>query len=382
MTTKTINNNADNSNVVKANSELNQPNCSSNDTTISTPTQQTNSWLSQYNVSKREALDLLFTVSGINICYLIYAVLQERLAASNHSDNKLDQHMFLMLVQCIVNASLVYPIILYTEYNNKHTKQQSTQQQSSTTWLTTLQYSCISLTYVLGMLTSYMSFSYISYPTSVLVKSCKMVPVMLIGGIIFRKRYTINEIICVLFLTAGIYGFMYYSSSSKQLSSAQNNSMYGIILSGCSLLCDGFTGSQQDKVVAQHKPTSYRLMYYTNMYAIIELLLFTSVNGELYNGIIICYNNYDILRDLLIFGLVSGIGQLFIFHMITSFGALPLAITTSTRKLLTILCSTIVFNHHISAKQWGCVMVVFTALTVDILQKSKKRSSTVARKQQ
>lgn len=337
---------------------------------LSAPTNTISNMFYSLNVTRGEAIDLFGSVAAINICYLIYAVLQERLTHKS-SDTSVDQHMFIMLVQCIINAVIVVPFILYNNNTKQH--RSNTDHIQSLSWKTRLQYACISLTYVGGMLTSYWSFDYISYPTAVLVKSCKMVPVMLIGSLAFGKRYTIREMICVIGLTVGIYGFMYYSSNKH--SDESSSSLYGITLSGLSLLCDGLTGSQQDKAVAQYKPSSYQLMFNTNLYAVLELLLMTSITGELSSGLQLCINNPVMLQQLVIFGVVSGIGQLFIFHMITRFGALPLAITTSTRKLLTILCSTVVFGHMISMKQWACVGIVFTALLYDILGKAKSRKN-------
>lgn len=348
---------------------------------------------SQPTTPMYEAIDLVVSVLGIYICYLIYAVLQERLTASTHSkdSNQVDEHMFLMLVQCTVNALVVCPFVYYIERNQSPTTNHSIKPSSynqfgaitqSLVRYPQLAYACIGLTYCGGMLTSYWSFAYINYPTSVLVKSCKMVPVMLIGVIVFQKRYTLREYICVMGLTAGIYGFMYYGSGNKVAASAPASSLYGIVLSGVSLLCDGFTGSQQDNFVSIHHPTSYRLMFETNKWAVIELLIASALTGELYNGVTTAVTNPTMMYDLLIFGGVSAIGQLFIFHMITTFGALALAITTSTRKLATILCSTVMFGHYISPPQWLCVLIVFSSLMIDIVGKAqaKKKKSTVAKK--
>lgn len=330
-----------------------------------------------------EAIDLVVSVLGIYICYLVYAVLQERLTANTHSTDstQVEQHMFLMLVQCTVNALVVCPFVYYTERQQPRSTQSTPASSYSHLGAITqllvkypqLAYACIGLTYCGGMLTSYWSFAYINYPTSVLVKSCKMVPVMLIGVLVFQKRYTLREYVCVLMLTVGIYGFMSYSGGSKAASDSKASSMYGIILSGVSLLCDGFTGSQQDNYVAIHHPTSYRLMFETNKWAVIELIIASAVTGELYSGVTSAMANPAMLYDLVIFGGVSAVGQLFIFHMITTFGALALAITTSTRKLATILCSTIMFGHHISPAQWVCVLVVFGSLLIDIVGKAQAK---------
>ncbi len=70
---------------------------------------------------------------------------------------------------------------------------------------------------------------------------------------------------------------------------------------------------------------------------------------------------------LVLFGLCSGFGQLFIFHMIRSFDALTLSIVTTSRKFMTIVVNAIVFPAHnkMNFNQWGCVGVVFAAIALD-----------------
>jgi UDP-galactose transporter B1 len=46
------------------------------------------------------------------------------------------------------------------------------------------------------------ALQYISYPAQVLAKSSKMIPVMLMGSLVYGIRYTIPEYLCT-FLVAG-----------------------------------------------------------------------------------------------------------------------------------------------------------------------------------
>ena len=53
------------------------------------------------------------------------------------------------------------------------------------------------------MLASNESLQHISYPTQVLGKSIKPVPVMILGVLISRKRYPLLKYICVLMIVIG-----------------------------------------------------------------------------------------------------------------------------------------------------------------------------------
>ena len=61
--------------------------------------------------------------------------------------------------------------------------------------------------------------------------------------------------------------------------------------------------------------------------------------------------------------MLSGVGQLFIYGMIASYGPLTLSLVTTTRKFFTILVSVLWFGHHVSTMQWFGVVLVFIGLT-------------------
>ena len=60
--------------------------------------------------------------------------------------------------------------------------------------------------------------------------------------------------------------------------------------------------------------------------------------------------------------LLSGIGQVFVFATIVVFDPLVLSIVTTTRKVGTIVVSTLYFGHNLGAMQWMGVMILFCGL--------------------
>ena len=68
---------------------------------------------------------------------------------------------------------------------------------------TNLMYALCSLTYLGAMIASNEALRHISYPTQVLGKSIKPVPVMLLGVLIARKRYRLIKYFGVLMIVFG-----------------------------------------------------------------------------------------------------------------------------------------------------------------------------------
>ena len=67
-----------------------------------------------------------------------------------------------------------------------------------------------SLTYLGAMLASNEALQHVAYPTQVLGKSIKPVPVMFLGVLIARKKYKLLKYIGVLLIVLGIQNYKIY----------------------------------------------------------------------------------------------------------------------------------------------------------------------------
>ena len=90
---------------------------------------------------------------------------------------------------------------------------------------------------------------YVSYPTQVLGKSCKMVPVMAGSIVLGGKAYSATEYVQVLLITLGVCMFNLLGKKKK----AGEDSTLGLLLIGFSLIMDAVTGGLQDKVKKRTK---------------------------------------------------------------------------------------------------------------------------------
>merc|ERR1719495_1986261 len=69
-------------------------------------------------------------------------------------------------------------------------------------------YACASLTYLLAMVTSNKALSWVNYPTQVIGKSCKPIPVMVLGVLVGGKKYPTLKYLFILMIVAGVALFM------------------------------------------------------------------------------------------------------------------------------------------------------------------------------
>ncbi len=79
----------------------------------------------------------------------------------------------------------------------------------------------------------------------VLAKSCKMVPVMLMGTLVGGKRYSVLEYACALLIGGGVSLFAARNSGKVTQKLAAPDARLGYALCLANLLLDGYTNAAQ-----------------------------------------------------------------------------------------------------------------------------------------
>jgi hypothetical protein len=76
-------------------------------------------------------------------------------------------------------------------------------------------YGLCSLSYLGAMLSSNQALQYVSYPTQVLGKSCKPIPVMVFGALFARRHYSLRKYLFTLMIVLGVALFFYESGKDQ-----------------------------------------------------------------------------------------------------------------------------------------------------------------------
>ncbi|KAJ3210032.1 UDP-galactose transporter [Dinochytrium kinnereticum] len=323
------------------------------------------------NSSAARYLKLGVVVVGIYICFLTWGLTQERVTTTPYDGQKFKYFIFLNVIQSLI-ASLVAYLYLVI-------RKQPTGFPARTL---TIQYFQLSITSVLASPFGYASLRYIDYPTMILGKSCKLIPVMVMNFLLYRKTYPLKKHLIVGLITIGVSGFMLLqpAKSGKHGSSTiprgTLETLWGLFLLTLNLALDGVTNTTQDRIFHKFKPTGSQMMLYMNLFssAIMASYLVASntFTGELSGALAFSSRHPTVLFDIVLFGLCGAVGQCFIYQSLESFGSIATVTITLTRKMMSIVLSVIVYDHRLIWQQWCCVLTVFLGITLEAFWKDRK----------
>ena len=159
--------------------------------------------------------------AGIFVSFSAFAVLQEDIYKKSYGDDRFAFTFFVLVVERLINAlSALLGVGMLGKSGLVIPFQD-------------IFYSGVSQ--MLAMAASNEALRYVSYPTQVLGKSCKMVPVMAGGIVLGGKTYSLVEYLQVGLITLGVIIFNF---GGKKKKSGAADSPFGLALIGLSLGMD------------------------------------------------------------------------------------------------------------------------------------------------
>lgn len=139
-------------------------------------------------------------------------------------------------------------------------------------------YAVSALTYLLAMVSSNMALRWVPYPTQVVGKSAKPIPVMILGVLIGRKSYSWIRYACVLTIVVGVVLFMYKESKAPAVVATDKTGL-GELLLILSLSMDGLTGAVQERMRSSSAPSGQQMMFAMNFWSTLMLGFAMIVTG-------------------------------------------------------------------------------------------------------
>lgn len=321
------------------------------------------------NFSKT-AIKLLFCAGGLQLSYLTWGVLQERIVTRTYEEHQADgsvkmvkfgNSQFLVFVNRALAFVVASICILFTR-QPRHTAP-------------LYKYSYSSFSNIMSSWCQYEALKYVSFPTQVLCKASKIIPVMIMGKIVSKKTYPYYEYIVGVLLSAGVSLFLLAADPSGKRSSAATTFSGAIILLGY-MAFDSFTSNWQSELFTTYKMSTFQMMFGTNLFSCLFTVWSMIEGGNFLSAIWFMMSHPEFAFHALILSLTSATGQLFIFYTIQSFGPVVFTIIMTIRMMLSIMLSCFIYSHPLSAQAVFGVIVVFFALFLRVYGRYRSKPST------
>ncbi|CAM9595170.1 unnamed protein product [Phaeothamnion confervicola] len=217
--------------------------------------------------------------------------------------------------------------------------------------------------------TSVRSLRYVIYPVQVLAKSCKPIPVMIMGAFM-GKKYPAKKYVNVVMIVTGVALFMKSGGGAGKAGAEAGGQVLGLLLLFVSLCFDGGTGAYEDKLMCKHHVGPFDLMFNIQFAKMLLAGMGLIISGEI---------NYffQMVREtgpvLVLLGLTGACGQVFIFVTISKFGALTCSIIGLARKIMTLLASIIIYGHPVNGTQGVGLALAVSAMVINFLDRGGKK---------
>ncbi|XP_067642754.1 adenosine 3'-phospho 5'-phosphosulfate transporter 2 [Eurosta solidaginis] len=213
------------------------------------------------------------------------------------------------------------------------------------------------------------SLGYLNYPTQVIFKCCKLIPV-LVGSILIQgKRYGPLDFAAA---TAMCIGLAWFTLADSQIS--PNFDLTGVAMISTALLCDAAIGNVQEKAMREHRAPSSEIVLYSYGLGFIYLLIILMITGNFFSGFAFCLQNYlETFGYGFLFSLSGYLGIQFVLALVRSSGAPVAATVTTARKAVTIALSFLFFSKPFTWQYLWSGSVVVLGIYLNVYSKQYKQ---------
>lgn len=230
-------------------------------------------------------------------------------------------------------------------------------------------YSFCATSNILSSVCQYEALKYVSFPTQVLAKSCKMMPVMLMAYVVSRRSYPLLDWAVAILVTGGAFLFKVAGSKGGgkggEPLSIDGEALGYVLIIGY-MAFDSFTSNWQESLFREYQPSSVLMMKHVNLFSSIFTAAGLVMTMEAFTVPVFLAQHLDCAAHVLFMALCSAVGQLFIFFTIKEFGALVFATINTVRTMLSVILSFVIFGHALNAGEAAGIATVFGALFLQV----------------
>ncbi|CAD7003042.1 adenosine 3'-phospho 5'-phosphosulfate transporter 2 [Ceratitis capitata] len=212
------------------------------------------------------------------------------------------------------------------------------------------------------------SLGYLNYPTQVIFKCCKLIPVMIGSIMIQGKRYGPLDFAAAIAMCIGLAWFTLADSLVTP-----NFNLTGVAMISAALLCDAAIGNVQEKAMREHHAPSSEVVLYSYGLGFVYLLVILMVTGNFFSGFAFCLEHYlESFGYGFFFSLSGYLGIQFVLALVRSSGAPIAATVTTARKAVTIALSFVFFSKPFTWQYLWSGLVVVLGIYLNVYSKKHK----------
>ncbi|XP_055642004.1 adenosine 3'-phospho 5'-phosphosulfate transporter 1 [Toxorhynchites rutilus septentrionalis] len=306
-------------------------------------------------VGKRTSVEdcilLFYCLFGLMGSYLTWGVLQEKIMTQEY-ENADKKKVHFKDSQFLVFTNRVLGFLITAVYLTL--KGQLKQR------VPMYKYSYASFSNIMSAWFQYEALKFVNFPTQVLAKSCKIIPVMIMGKIISRNKYEFYEYITAIMISVGMIFFL--TGSTDESKTTAVTTLTGVLLLTFYMVFDSFTSNWQGELFKTYSMSSIQMMCGVNLFSTLFTAASLSMQGGFSSSLQFAAEHPKFVLDCVVLSISSAIGQLFIFYTIATFGAVVFTIIMTLRQAIAILLSCLIYKHNISFLGVIGVFIVFLAI--------------------
>lgn len=216
------------------------------------------------------------------------------------------------------------------------------------------------------------SLGYLNYPTQVIFKSCKLIPVLAGGILIQGKRYGPLDFLAALLMCVGLTLFTLADSQIQP-----NFNTKGITMISLALLCDAVIGNIQEKNMKNFGATNAEVVLYSYSLGFVYIFLVMLLTGDFLDGVrFFGEHPYISYGYAFIFSVTGYLGIQVVLTLVRTSGAFAAVTVTTMRKAVTIIISFIFFSKPFTIQYLWSGFIVLGGVYLNLY--SKKHPITMS----
>lgn len=309
-------------------------------------------------IEYRKCFRLLFCVLGLQISFLLWGILQERVMTIKYDGHKFTNSQFLVFMNRGMSLLVAWSAIKYTRVKDDAAPM--------------YKYFYASFSNIMSSWCQYEALKFVSFPTQIICKASKVIPVMIMGKIISNKSYPYYEYFTSVLLSIGVSAFLLDTNHFRAHPNTKTT-LSGTILMLVYITFDSFTSNWQEQLYKKYNMSSIQMMFGVNVFSTTLTLVSLLTQGTLPECIRFMMTHSSFALHVFMLSAAASIGQLFIFYTISCYGALIFTIIMTVRQALSLLLSCIIYHHPVTVQGGVGIAIVFVAVFLRIY--AKKRTS-------